>query len=111
MSDGEVAMSGGFDVLVEVRPDPRQGGNLAGQSFIERFSDRVDELGASLSDIANRLREQLEARMSSRPTAAWDLDEMGLSFSLDLQADAGVVLARAGTKAGFEASLTWKRKP
>src|SRR5688572_11976113 len=98
-------------VLVEVRPDPTQFGNLAGQSLVQRFSDRVDELGASMGEIANHLRTQLEAKISTQPAGIGGLDEVQRSFSLDLEAEAGVVLARATTKAGFEATLTWKRKP
>jgi len=103
-------MPEGWDILVEVRADPRTGGHLSGRTFYERFADRVDDFGAGLSDIANRLRQQLDERLASEPAAAWELDEIGLSFSVDLQADAGMLLARAGTKAGFQATLTWKRK-
>ena len=31
-------------------------------------------------------------------------------ISLDLEAEAGVVVARAKTTAGFEVSLSWKRE-
>jgi hypothetical protein len=31
-----------------------------------------------------------------------------LKFSLDLEAEAAVVIAKAKTTAGFEASLSWK---
>jgi hypothetical protein len=97
------------EILVEVRPDPQRAENLSGDKLTERFAARVDEMGATLGDIANGLRDQLERRLSDERTSAWQLDELQLSFKFDLQAEAGIVLARASTTAGFEASLTWKR--
>ncbi|WP_407676959.1 CU044_2847 family protein [Phytohabitans aurantiacus] len=34
---------------------------------------------------------------------------LGLSFALDLQAEAGVIVSRASASASFEVSLTWAR--
>jgi hypothetical protein len=34
---------------------------------------------------------------------------VALTFSLDLEAQAGVVVAKAKTTAGFEVELTWRR--
>lgn len=72
------------------------------------FADRADELGDSLNEIAERLRGRLH-ELERQPRDEWDLDQVSLTFSLDLQADAGVIVARASTKAGFQATLTWKR--
>jgi Trypsin-co-occurring domain 1 len=72
------------------------------------FQDRVDELGDSLNEIAERLRTRLPD-LAQNAELGWDLDQVTLSFSLDLQAEAGVILARASSKAGFQATLTWKR--
>lgn len=99
-----------LDVYVEVRPDPSNAGNLVGQTTVEKFRERVHELGASLGDIANQLRDQLEHQLRDHDETGWQLEEIGLTFSLDLEAEAGVVVARAATTAGFEASLSWKRK-
>jgi hypothetical protein len=73
-----------------------------------QFQDRVDELGDSLNEIAQRLRTRLP-ELAREANPSWDLDEVSLTFSLDLQAEAGVILARASSKAGFQATLTWKR--
>lgn len=100
---------GELDVYVEVRPDPDSAGDLAGRTLTEKFKERVHELGASLGDIANQLRDQLEQQLHEQEDAGWHLEEIGLKFSLDLEAEAGVVVARAATTAGFEASLSWKR--
>lgn len=96
-------------IYVAVVPSPEVAGELSGRDLFNRFEDRVGELGASLGRIANQLRERLDATLSSDAGSAWRLDEVELSFSLDLEAEAGVVVARAKTAAGFEATLRWSR--
>jgi hypothetical protein len=82
--------------------------NLTGQPAIpEAFMNRVEDLGQSLRDIAERLSQQLED-FEKKQAAAWQLERVELKFSLDLEAEAGVVIARTKTSAGFEASLSWK---
>jgi hypothetical protein len=72
------------------------------------FKERAADIGESLNEIAIALRKHLHA-LEERAQDGWDLDEVQLGFSLELQADAGVIVARASSKAGFEANLTWKR--
>jgi Trypsin-co-occurring domain 1 len=38
------------------------------------------------------------------------LSDMELKFSLDLEAEAGVIIARTTASAGFEATLTWSKR-
>jgi hypothetical protein len=93
-------------ILVEVRPTG-EAGDLTGQPAIpENFINRVDEIGQSLQEIADRLSQHLDHFEKREST--WRLDQVELKFSLDLEAEAGVVIAKAKTTAGFEASLSWK---
>ncbi len=102
-------MSARSEIIVRVVPDPARAGEATGAQLTERFADRVHELGASLGEIANELRGELERTLEQEPRDGWRLDEVALTFSLDLEAEAGVVVAKAKTSAGFEALLTWKR--
>jgi hypothetical protein len=79
-----------------------------GPQRLPDFRERAQELGDALNDVAAALRGRLH-ELGARGEDGWDLDEVSLKFSLDLQAEAGVIVARASTKAGFEAALTWKR--
>jgi hypothetical protein len=96
------------DIKVQVVPAESAGAELWPGATRPDFNDRVDELGDSLNDIAERLRARLPD-LQRNAAVGWDLDEVSLSFSLDLQAEAGVIVARASSKAGFQATLTWKR--
>jgi hypothetical protein len=102
----DAAMSG--KIQVQVAPSAKLAGQLRGGTVVESFQARVAELGAGLGEIANDLREQLEETLREAKEG-WSLDEVSLSFSLDLEAEAGVVIAKGKTAAGFEATLTWKR--
>jgi hypothetical protein len=97
------------EIKVQVVPDPTKAGQLTGRTQTEKLGDRIDELGASLGSIANSLRARLEETLEKEDEVAWKLDEVALTFSLDLEAEAGVVVAKAKTTAGFEAKLTWHR--
>lgn len=97
-------------ILVQVVPNPERAGQLAPGRTWESLEQRGDELGRSIGGIAERLRDQLDASLArSSETPGWALKDVQVTFSLDLEAEAGVVVARARTSAGFEVSLTWSR--
>jgi hypothetical protein len=94
------------EILVEVRAKAARGDLSGKPAMPESFMKRVDEVGQSLQEIADRLSEHLD-RLEKRE-APWRLERVELKFSLDLEAEAGVIIARTKTSAGFEASLGWK---
>jgi hypothetical protein len=97
------------ELYVEVVPNPDLAGDLSPLDRLrEEFSQRVHELGDSLTAVASELRERLAAGLADEPTGKWTLDEVEVAFSLDLQSEAGVVIARAAATAGFQATLRWK---
>jgi|SRR5919108_6190934 hypothetical protein len=89
---------------------PDTGEVAFGPGRLPSFAERVSELGDSLNEIAAALRERL-GELGEKTEEGWDLDQVNLTFSLDLQAEAGVIIARASSRAGFQAALTWKRSP
>ena len=94
---------------IKVQVVSRDGGEVAfRKTKAPSFADRAVELGDSLDEVARTLRGRLN-ELGEHSEKGWDLDEVQLTFSLDLQAEAGVIIARASSKAGFQASLTWKR--
>lgn len=98
------------EIQVRVIPGPVRAGEVRRDKATESFSKRVGELGKSLGTIANDLRAQIDATLDEPEQSGWLLDEVELTFSIDLEAEAGVVVAKARSSAGFEASLTWKRR-
>ena len=126
---GDAGGGGDAEVLVEVSAvgagqggDLRRGASLAPVSFASRADDVVD----ALLEIARRVRGRLQSadedngeavELAGPPQSgeaapdgkSWGLDEVQLNFQLALQADAGVVIAKASTSATFNATMTWRR--
>jgi hypothetical protein len=98
------------EVYVQVVPNPSQAGQLGGPPVVERLKERVGELTQSIGAIATDLWSQLDSALALPQSTAWSLDELELKFALDLEAQAGVVVARAATTASFEVTLTWQRQ-
>src|SRR5262245_53716293 len=84
------------------------GDALWGKGKLPDFKDRAKDIGSALKEVADELRTYLDQLEQRR--AGWDLDQVSLAFSLDLQAGAAVVLiGTVSSKAGFQATMTWKR--
>ncbi|MGC5020945.1 CU044_2847 family protein [Micromonospora sp. DT47] len=115
-SEGNHATSGepdndvGAPVHVEVVPDPRFLGHLGPADLVERFSDRAAELGAAIGAVGEQLRRALELRMAQAPQGAWELSQISVELALNLEAESGVIIAKAKSAAAFQASLTWTRR-
>jgi hypothetical protein len=74
----------------------------------QKLTDRIDDIGNGLKEIATKLSQRLDDLAASAAASRWHLGEVEISFSIDLEAEAGVVIARTKAGAGFEAKLTWK---
>ncbi len=97
-------------IKVQVVPSPAQAGQLSPGKAWESLEKRIDELGESIGEIAERFRSRLDSGLAPpEEKPAWHLGAVQVTFSLDLEAEAGVVVARAKTTAGFEVSLGWTR--
>jgi hypothetical protein len=104
--------NGMSEILVEVRP-PIGDGNLgfvATQPLIKPLVDRVDDITEALKEISSRVGEGLSG-FAQHTTRNFFVDEIELKFSIDLEAEAGAIIARTKAGAGFEATLRWKRNP
>ncbi|HUI81743.1 MAG TPA: CU044_2847 family protein [Bryobacteraceae bacterium] len=95
-------------IHVEVLSRTAAGDLAPRHAAFELLNNRIDEIADSLSDIAAKLRDRLDQNLPPRPKPNWNLSEIELKCSLELEAETGVVIARASTTAGFEVSFTWK---
>ena len=101
-------------VMPEIRVEivPRAGedpGDLAGRFGPELFVNRVDEIGRSITEVARSLRSQLAARLERDGSAGpWSFDSIDLKFSINLEAEAGVIITKTKASAAFDVTLRWK---
>ncbi len=101
------------ELLVRVVPGAEAGDeliDLGGGGFVERFQDRATELGNAIREISHTLASQFPDPAATLD-ASWQVDQIELSVSLDLEAEAGVILAKTKTTAGFDLTFTWSRSP
>jgi hypothetical protein len=98
-----------IEVLVETRPDAS--GDLAARPRLpEALSARIDEVADAVLQVTSSLKQRLDGNLDREPEPGrWHLGEVEMTFSLDLEAEAGVVISRISTSAGFEVKLTWSR--
>ena len=96
-------------VRVEVVPDPAYTGRLAQADLIERFQDRIDELGAAIGGVADRLHEALERQLTASGDRAWGLTEVTLELGANLEAETGVLICKTKAAGSFQVSLKWCR--
>ena len=96
-------------ILVEVMPDPTYAGRLAPVDLVERFQDRVQELGAAIGDIAERLHDSIERRLADDPARAWSLSEVTLQLGANLEAESGVIICKTKVAGSFQVQLKWTR--
>ncbi|MGC4804964.1 CU044_2847 family protein [Micromonospora sp. DT233] len=97
------------EILVAVQPKPGVR-DLKGGAFTDRLTDRLDDVAAAIETVAVQLRAKLDTLLEAPAEQGMALDGLEIKFTIELQADAGVVIAKASTKAGIEATLTWSRQ-
>ena len=74
----------------------------------EQLADRIDELTGSIQAIAENVRDRLS--LSPPPNKhGWALDGISMEFKVELEAGAGVVVAKASTTGGFAITLNFSR--
>jgi Trypsin-co-occurring domain 1 len=103
-------MADNDEIHVEVIPHPGLAGDLSPADLVDRFSGRVGELGRALATVAFQLRQTFETRLAEPAGSSWALGEVSLQMSINLEAEAGVIISRAKTGAAFQATLTWSRR-
>ena len=100
------------EILVEVRPriSSRKAGEVSPKPAIpERLEKRLADLTNTLNELSSKIGEGLEELSAKQTRGGFRVDEIEVKVNIDLESEAGVVIARAKASAGFEASITWKR--
>jgi hypothetical protein len=98
------------DIQVEVVPaDAAFGQDLSDPVAPELFTARADEIADSLAEVAARLRARIDEDISPDETERWNISQVEVTFGLQVEAGAGILIAKASAGATFTATLTWTR--
>jgi Trypsin-co-occurring domain 1 len=95
-------------ILLEVRPSSVSGDLGPGAPTLEQFSRRAREIADSVAQIAEEFRSRLQKTLGNQEDSGWHTESIELGFQIAVQAEAGVVIARAVSGATFTAKLTLK---
>jgi Trypsin-co-occurring domain 1 len=95
-------------ILLEVRPASESGDLGPGGPSLEQFSRRAAEIAESIAQIAEEFRSRLQKTLRKPEESGWRTESIELGFEIAVQAEAGVVIARAVSGATFSAKLTLK---
>lgn len=96
------------EILLEVRPRSVSGDLGPGIAVPESFAHRAGEVADSIAEIASEFRVRLQKKLNRPPDHGWKMDAIELTFGITVQAEAGVIIARATTSATFSAKMTLK---
>jgi len=95
-------------ILLEVRPASASGDLGPGRPSLEQFSRRASEIADGIAQIAEEFRSKLERTLRKPDEGGWHAESIELGFDIAVQAEAGVVIARASSGATFSAKLILK---
>lgn len=96
------------EILLEVRPQSTSGDLAPHIVAPEEFRRRAAEIAESVAETADEFRSKL-ARTLKRPSeTGWSVESVEIGFQIAVQAEAGVIIAKATAGTTFSVRLTLK---
>ena len=97
------------DISVEiVSPSSGELGSFG--SFSESFDQRARDITDCISHVTQILRDRLTSELQSSHDHMWTTREIEVGFDFSLEAETGVLIARAGAKGTFSVRLRLQQK-
>ncbi len=103
---GSTPRTEGATIKVEVR-ERGNSGDLSSRWTQDDLLARIEEVTRTVTVVSERVTKDLD--MPEKGADSWGLDQVSIKLGVELSAEAGVVVARASTKATFEVTMTWAR--
>lgn len=105
MGGSRRAVSGGPDILLEVRPVAVSGDLGPRPAVPEEFRARAGEIAESIAEVAEHFRSRLKKVLATQDDSGLRIGSVEIEFGIAVQAEAGVVIAKATAGATFTAKL------
>jgi hypothetical protein len=93
------------EILLEVRPRTTSGDLAPRAAGPEEFNKRADEIADSIADVIDHLRVRLGKLLDQRADTGWHVGSVEIEFGVSVQAETGVIIAKATAGATFSARL------
>ena len=105
MARPQAARSRRPELLLEVRPASASG-DLAPRVMVpEEFRSRASEIADSIAEVVDHFRSRLGRALDTSDGSGWHVGSVEVAFDIAVQAEAGVVIAKATTGATFSARI------
>jgi hypothetical protein len=105
MSKSRSTVTRGSEILLEVRP-VGSSGELASRTAVpEDFNTRADEIARSITEVIDHLRTGLGKLLEQKDDSGWRVASIEIEFGISVQAETGVIIAKATAGATFAARL------
>src|SRR5579859_5067884 len=95
-------------ILLEVRPAATSGDLGPGAAIPEKFTARAAEIADSIADVVEHFRSRLGAALHHQDRSGWQAGSIEIGFDIAVQAETGIVIAKATAGATFSAKLVLK---
>jgi Trypsin-co-occurring domain 1 len=95
----------GPDILLEVRPVAISGDLGPRPVMPEEFRARAEEIADSIAEVADNFRSRLKKVLRQQDDSGLWVGSVEIEFGIAVQAEAGVVIAKATAGATFTARL------
>jgi hypothetical protein len=105
MAKSQAANGRSPDILLEVRPASVSGDLAPRVTVPEDFKSRAGEIAESIAEIAEHFRSKLGRILDKSDDSTWRAGSIEIEFDIAVQAEAGVVIAKATAGATFSARL------
>src|SRR5689334_22502314 len=105
MAKSQASQGCGPEILLEVRPASTSG-DLAPRVMVpEEFRSRAGEIADSIAEVAEYFRSRLGPLLEKGEGSAWHVGSIEVGFDIAVQAEAGVVIAKATAGTTLSARL------
>jgi hypothetical protein len=105
MSGSRSAAHVGPDILLEVRPVTISGDLGPRPAVPEEFRARAGEIADSIAEVTDHFRSRLKKVLGPQDDSGLRVGSVEIEFGIAVQAEAGVVIAKATAGATFIARL------
>lgn len=105
MGKARSTATGGPEILLEVRPAGTSGELASRTGVPEEFKKRADEIARSISDVIDHLRAGFRDLVEQKDDAGWKVGSLEIEFGISVQAETGVIIAKATGGATFAARV------
>lgn len=93
------------EILLEVQQGPVSGELAPHVTVTEEFKSRAGEIADSIGEVVDQFRSRLAKALKRQDDSNWRVGSVEIQFGITVQAETGVVIAKAAAGATFSTKV------